>query len=61
MTGCIGSEDIDITILSAHSQKANMFKWSKEGSVEILNRFEVTMFFFSDIFYILWIVKMVKQ
>ena len=46
MTGCIGSEDIDITILSAHSQRANMFKWRKEGSVEILDRFEVTMSFF---------------
>ena len=45
MTGCVGSEDIEFTILSAHSQRANMFKWSKEGSVEILNRFEVTMFF----------------
>jgi hypothetical protein len=36
MTGCIGSEDIDFTIMSSHATKSAMFKWSKDGHVEII-------------------------
>merc|ERR1719447_1312868 len=38
MTGCIGSEDVEFTILSTHSPKARAFKWTKEGQVEILKQ-----------------------
>ena len=34
MTGCIGSEDVDFTILSKHSPKSATFKWTKDGQVE---------------------------
>ena len=36
MTGCVGSEDIDFTIISSHATKSAMFKWSKDGHVEII-------------------------
>ena len=42
VTGCIGSEDVDFTILSAHSTRSSMFKWTKEGLVEVVNQ-EVSM------------------
>jgi len=37
MTGCVGSEDVEFTILSAHNTGSHMFKWSKEGEVQILS------------------------
>ena len=36
MTGCVGSEDIDFTIMSSHATKSAMFKWSKDGHVEMI-------------------------
>ena len=36
MTGCFGSEDVHFTILSAHAEKSSMFKWAKNGNVEII-------------------------
>ena len=36
MTGCIGSEDVDFTILSEHAPESRLFKWTKEGHVEII-------------------------
>jgi len=36
MTGCVGSEDIDFTIMSSHATKSAMFKWSKDGHVEVI-------------------------
>ena len=38
MTGCLGSEDVHFTVLSAHASESPMFKWTKEGSVEIIQR-----------------------
>ena len=38
VTGCVGSEDVDFTILSAHSTGSSMFKWTKEGLVEVVNQ-----------------------
>merc|ERR1712166_1609244 len=35
MTGCIGSEDIDFTIMSSHAE-SSMFKWTKDGKVEVI-------------------------
>ena len=40
MTGCLGSEDVHFTVLSAHASESSRFIWTKEGSVEILE-FEV--------------------
>ena len=34
MTGRIGSEDVEFTILSNHAAESNMFKWKKNGTVE---------------------------
>ena len=35
MTGCVGSEDIDFTIMSSHAE-SSMFKWTKDGKVEVI-------------------------
>ena len=37
MTGCLGSEDVELTILSTHATKAHAFKWTKDNNVEILD------------------------
>ena len=39
MTGCFGSEDVHLTILSAHTPESSMFKWTKDGNVEIIESF----------------------
>ena len=36
MTGCVGSEDVQFTIMSEHATESPMFKWTKEGKVEII-------------------------
>ena len=35
MTGCPGSDDLEFTIMSEHSDRA-MFKWFKDGAVELI-------------------------
>jgi hypothetical protein len=37
MTGCLGSEDILLTIMSSHAPGSTRFLWTKEGDVEILD------------------------
>ena len=42
MTGCIGSEDVELTILSSHATESSTFRWTLEDKVEILKvQFEV--------------------
>merc|ERR1712086_68345 len=36
MTGCVGSQDVQFTILSKHAPKSSTFKWTKEGNVELM-------------------------
>ncbi len=36
MTGCLGQEDVEFTIMSSHALESPMFKWSKGGQVEII-------------------------
>jgi len=36
MTGCVGSEDIDLTIMSSHATESSMFKWKMDGHVEVI-------------------------
>ena len=36
MTGCVGLEDVDLTILSNHAEKSSMFQWTKDGHVNII-------------------------
>ena len=36
MTGCVGFEDVEFTIMSARTTGLSMFKWTKEGNVEII-------------------------
>ena len=38
MTGCLGSEDVHFTVLSPHALESSMFKWTKEGSVEVIEK-----------------------
>jgi len=40
MTGCAGSDDVELTILSDRMIGSHMFKWTKDGDVEVLNRFD---------------------
>ena len=47
MTGCIGSEDVEFTILSDHATCSGLYKWSKDGNVELMpHPFEVLLFLF---------------
>ena len=39
MTGCFGSENVHLTILSAHAPESSMFQWTKDGNVEIIESF----------------------
>ena len=34
VTGCIGSEDIEFTIMSEHTSDSGLYKWTKDGNVE---------------------------
>ena len=43
MTGCIGSEDIEFTIMSEHATESPMFKWSKQGNAEVIPRLHNTV------------------
>ena len=36
MTGCIGSEDVEFTILSEHAPETGLFKWKIDGNVEVI-------------------------
>ena len=36
MTGCLGSDNIDFTIMSTHTSGSAMFHWSKEGDVRLI-------------------------
>ena len=36
MTGCLGSDDVDFTIMSSHASGSTMFHWSKEGDVKLI-------------------------
>ena len=38
MTGCPGLEDVEFTIFSKHAGKSGVMKWSKDGSVELMDR-----------------------
>ena len=45
MTGCVGSDNVEFTILSTHASESSMFKWSKGGNVEVIKTgFEVNYF-----------------
>ena len=37
MTGCYGYEDVHFTILSSHAAESSMFKWTRNGNVEIID------------------------
>ena len=42
VTGCFGSEDVELTILSKYAPESGMFKWNLDGTVENLkNPFKV--------------------
>ena len=43
MTGCLGSEDILFTIMSAHAPDSNHFLWTKEGHVDILDQSKIVI------------------
>mgnify|MGYP001387806578 FL=1 len=46
MTGCFELEDVHFTIMSVHAAKSSMFKWAKNGNVEIINSsFKVIYYF----------------
>ena len=38
MTGCFGSEDVHLTILSTHATESRMFTWTKEGEVDVIDK-----------------------
>ena len=55
MTGCIGSEDVEFTIFSTHVNDSPMFKWTKDGNVEIIEKsFEVNSTFYAKLVTVLY-------
>ena len=36
MTGCIGLEDVEFTILSKRTKYSHMYRWTKEGHVILI-------------------------
>merc|ERR1712025_31450 len=38
MTGCFGSEDVHLTILSNHATESRMFTWTIDGHVELIDK-----------------------
>ena len=36
MTGCVGIEDVELTIFSSHTE-SNIFTWTKDGKVEVID------------------------
>jgi len=37
MTGCIGSEDVEFTMMSEHAPENGLFKWKLDGNVEVID------------------------
>ena len=58
MTGCVGTDDVEFTIFSSHSE-SNIFKWTKDGNVEVIDdRSEVNYFKIS--IYIIFTPKLIN-
>ena len=52
MTGCFGSEDVELTINSKYAPELGMFKWNLDGTVENLkNPFKVVSVKRMNVFY----------
>ena len=52
MTGCFGSEDVELTINSKYAPESGMFKWNLDGTVENLkNPFKVVSVKRMNVFY----------
>ena len=49
MTGCVGSQDVQFTILSKHAPNSSTFKWTIDGNVELMkvNIYIIQVFCFS--------------
>ena len=41
VTGCVGQEDLELTLLSAHAEGTPIMRWAVDGSVEVINMPEV--------------------
>ena len=41
VTGCLGQEDVELTVLSRHAGQSPMMRWTKDGSVEVIRLPEV--------------------
>ena len=37
MTGCFGSEDVEVTIMSSHAPGSTGFVWTKEGEIHAVD------------------------
>merc|ERR1711953_587781 len=38
LTGCPGRDDVELTIFSKHTERSGVMKWSKDGSVELMDQ-----------------------
>ena len=36
MTGCPGQDDLEFTILSSHAKNGGLYRWSKDGNVQVI-------------------------
>ena len=46
MTGCLGSDDVELTIMSTHAIGSNGFVWLKEGDVLMVESDQEVIFYF---------------
>ena len=37
MTGCVGQDDVELTILSEHNSDSGLYKWNRDGTVDVLD------------------------
>ena len=44
MTGCLGSDDVEFTIMSTHALGSNGFVWSKDGDVHMVKSNQKVIF-----------------
>ena len=50
MTGCLGFDDVELTIMSTHAIGSNSFVWLKEGDVLMVESDQEVIFFISKCF-----------
>ena len=60
VTGCVGSEDLQFTIMSEHAMESSLFKWKKDGSVELIKSPHKVFHKIQFVLYFLYVALLVQ-